>query len=54
MKPEYDAGKNLKEQMDAAVALYGEDCSLQSIADAIVLNPMEATAGVLLFFIGCI
>ena len=54
LKPEYDAGKNLKEQMDAAVALYGEDCSLQSIADAIVLNPMEATAGVLLFFIGCI
>ena len=41
MKPEYDAGKNLKEQMDAAVALYGEDCSLQSIADAIVLNPIK-------------
>ena len=51
MKPEYDAGKNLKEQMDAAVALYGEDCSLQSIADAIVLNPIKVrklliTAGV--------
>ena len=50
-KPEYDAGKNLKEQMDAAVALYGEDCSLQSIADAIVLNPIKVrklliTAGV--------
>ena len=47
----YDAGKNLKEQMDAAVALYGEDCSLQSIADAIVLNPIKVrklliTAGV--------
>ena len=51
MKPEYDAGKNIKEQMDAAVALYGEDCSLQSIADAIVLNPIKVrklliTAGV--------
>ena len=33
LKPEYDAGKNLKDQMDAAVALYEEDCSLQSIAD---------------------
>ena len=32
-KPEFDAGKNLKEQMDAAVALYEKDCSLQSIAD---------------------
>jgi hypothetical protein len=51
LKPEYDAGKNIKEQMDAAVALYGEDCSLQSIADAIVLNPIKVrklliTAGV--------
>ena len=51
LKPEYDAGKNLKEQMDAAVALYEEDCSLQSIADAIVLNPIKVrklliTAGV--------
>ena len=36
LKPEYDAGKNLKDQMDTAVALYEEDCSLQSIAD--VLN----------------
>lgn len=27
LKPEYDAGKNLKEQMDAAVALYEEDWS---------------------------
>ena len=32
LKPEYDAGKNLKEQMDAAVTLYGEECSLQSYA----------------------
>ena len=51
LKPEYDAGKNLKEQMDAAVALYGEKCSLQSIADALNLNPIKVrklliTAGV--------
>ena len=51
MKPEYDAGKNLKEQMDAAVALYEEDCSLRSIADALTLNPIKVrklliTAGV--------
>ena len=41
LKPEYDAGKNLKEQMESAVALYGEDCSLQSIADALALNPIK-------------
>ena len=51
MKPEYDAGKNLKEQMDAAVALYEEDCSLRSIADALTLYPIKVrklliTAGV--------
>ena len=51
MKPEYDAGKNLKEQMDAAATLYGEDCSLQSIGDALNLNPIKVrklliTAGV--------
>ena len=51
LKPEYDAGKNLKEQMDAAVALYEEDCSLQSIADVLNLNPIKVrklliTAGV--------
>lgn len=51
LKPEYDAGENLKEQMDAAVALYEENCSLQSIADALVLNPIKVrklliTAGV--------
>ena len=28
LKPEYDAGKNLKEQMDAAVALYDSEMSL--------------------------
>lgn len=41
LKPKYDAGKNLKEQMDAAVALYEEDCSLQSIANALNLNPIK-------------
>ena len=51
LKPEYDAGKNLKEQMESAVALYGEECSLQSIADALNLNPIKVrklliTAGV--------
>ena len=51
LKPEYDAGKNLKDQMDAAVALYEEDCSLRSIADALALNPIKVrklliTAGV--------
>lgn len=51
LKPEYDGGKNLKEQMDAAVALYEEDCSLRSIADALTLNPIKVrklliTAGV--------
>ena len=51
LKPEHDAGKNLKEQMKSAVALYEEDCSLQSIADALALNPIKVrklliTAGV--------
>ena len=51
LKPEYDAGKNLKEQMDAAMALYEEECSLRSIADALTLNPIKVrklliTAGV--------
>ena len=51
LKPEYNAGKNLKEQMDAAVALYEEDCSLQSITDVLNLNPIKVrklliTAGV--------
>ena len=37
--------------MDAAVALYEEDCSLQSIADVLNLNPIKVrklliTAGV--------
>lgn len=51
LKPEYDAGKNLKEQMDAAVALYNSAMSLQAIADALNLNPIKVrklliTAGV--------
>ena len=51
LKPEYDAGKNLKEQMESAVALYEEKCSLRSIADALNLNPIKVrklliTAGV--------
>ena len=51
LKPEHDAGENLKEQMNAAVVLYEEECSLQSIADALALNPIKVrklliTAGV--------
>ena len=51
LKPEYDAGKNLKEQMESAVEFYEEECSLQSIADALNLNPIKVrklliTAGV--------
>ena len=51
MKPEYDAGKNLKEQMDAAVALYDSEMSLQAISDELGLNPIKVrklliTAGV--------
>ena len=51
LKPEYDAGKNLKEQMDAAVALYDSEMSLQAIADVLALNPIKVrklliTAGV--------
>ena len=41
LKPEYDAGKNLEEQMDAAVAFYEKECSLQDIADALNLNPIS-------------
>ena len=51
LKPEYDAGKNLKDQMDDAVALYNSEMSLQVIADALNLNPIKVrklliTAGV--------
>ena len=51
LKPEYDAGKNLKEQMDDAVALYDSEMSLQTIGDSLNLNPIKVrklliTAGV--------
>ena len=51
LKPEYDAGKNLKEQMESAVVLYNSEMSLQAIADALSLNPIKVrklliTAGV--------
>ena len=51
MKPKHDAGKNLKEQMDAAVALYDSEMSLQAIGDELGLNPIKVrklliTAGV--------
>ena len=41
MKPEYDAGKNLKVQMDAAVALYNSEMSLQAIGEELGLNPIK-------------
>ncbi len=49
-KPDYDAGKNLKEQMESAVALYNT-MSLQAIADELSFNPIKVrklliTAGV--------
>ena len=51
MKPEYDAGKNLKEQMESAVALYDSGMSLQAIGEELGLNPIKIrklliTAGV--------
>jgi len=50
-KPEYDAGKILKELMNPAVVLYEEGMSLQAIADELGLNPIKVrklliTAGV--------
>ena len=50
-KPEYDAGKNLKEQMERAVALYDYEMSLQAIGEELGLNPIKVrklliTAGV--------
>ena len=41
LKPEYDAGKNLKEQMDAAVALYNSEMSLHAIGEELGLNPIK-------------
>ena len=51
LRPEYDAGKNLKEQLDAAVAFYDSEMSLQAIGDELGLNPIKVrklliTAGV--------
>ena len=51
LKPEFDAGKNLKEQMESAVALYNSEMSLQAIGDELGLNPIKVrklliTAGV--------
>ena len=41
LKPEYDAGKNLKEQMESAVTLYDSEMSLQAIGDELGLNPIK-------------
>lgn len=51
MKPDYDAAAILQEQIQAAVVLYEEDNSLQTIADTLSLNPIKVrklliTAGV--------
>ena len=51
LKPEYDAGKNLEEQMESMVVLYDSGMSLQAIGDALNLNPIKVrklliTAGV--------
>ena len=51
LKPEYDVGKNLKEQMERAMALYDSEMSLQAIGDELGLNPIKVrklliTAGV--------
>ena len=50
-KPEHNAGKKLKEQLDAAVVLYNSEMSLQAIADALSFTPIKVrklliTAGV--------
>ena len=41
LKPENNAEKKLKEQLDAVVALYHSGMSLQAIADALSLNPIK-------------
>lgn len=51
LKPDYDAVAILQEQMQAAVALYNSNNSLQTIADTLSLNPIKVrklliTAGV--------
>ena len=40
-RPDYDAGRNLEELMDAAVELYDAGQSLQAIADELALNPIK-------------
>ena len=50
-KSGYSADKNLAQQMDAAVILYKDGMTLQSIADALSLNPIKVrklliTAGI--------
>ena len=51
LKPEYDAGKNLEEQMESMVVLYDSGMSLQAIGDELGLNAIQVrklliTAGV--------
>ena len=51
LKPEYDAGKNLKDQMECAVVLYDSEMSLQAISEELGLNPIKVrklliTAGI--------
>ena len=51
LKPEYDAGKNLEEQMESMVVLYDSGMSLQAIGEELGLNPIKVrklliTAGV--------
>ena len=51
LKPEYDTGKNLKEQTESAVVLYNSEMSLQAIGDELGLNSIKVrklliTAGV--------
>ena len=45
MKPEYDAGKNLKEQLDAAVAFY--DSEIQKNCGSTAERRVKAWRGVL-------
>lgn len=42
-KPEYDAGKILRELMDPAVVLYDAGMSLQAIADELGLEPDQGS-----------
>ena len=41
LKPEYDAGKNLEEQMESMVVLYDSGMSLQAIGDELGLNAIK-------------